>query len=170
MQLEMIKETSKTEHPETLDDVKHWADSTAERVIEFWGKQKQYVCASGITPSGVIHIGNFREIITVDFVLRALKSLGKEARFAYFWDDYDTFRKVPKDMPQQEMLNKHLRLPIVNVPDPFECKHESYARHHEARVEESLPKVGIVPEFIYQSKRYRACAYAEGVRQALCAA
>src|SRR3989344_2299282 len=155
---------------EQLDDVKHWADRTAERVIAFWGNQKKYVCASGITPSGVVHIGNFREIITVDFVVRALRDLGKEARFVYSWDDYDTFRKVPADMPQQQMLKQHLRMPIVDIPDPFECKHESYARLHEVMVEEALPLVGIAPEFLSQSKQYRACRYAEGMKQALQAA
>ncbi|HLC66838.1 MAG TPA: lysine--tRNA ligase [Candidatus Nanoarchaeia archaeon] len=158
---------SKSNIGEVSEDVQHWADSTAERVIAFWGSLPQYVCASGITPSGVVHIGNFREIITVDLVARALRDAGKKVRFIYSWDDYDTFRKIPKDMPQQEMLAKHLRMPIVDVPDPFECQHQSYAHHHETRVEESLSTVGIQPEFISQSKQYRASVYAEQMKQAL---
>ena len=75
----------------------HWADLTAERVIREKGNKKQYVCAAGITPSGIVHIGNFREIITVDLVKRALEKRGKKVRFIYSWDDYDVFRKVPKN-------------------------------------------------------------------------
>ena len=36
-----------------------------------------FVCASGISPSGSVHIGNFREIVTTYFVVRALQDLGK---------------------------------------------------------------------------------------------
>jgi lysyl-tRNA synthetase, class I len=144
----------------------HWADSVALKVIAEKGDKKKYVCAAGITPSGTIHIGNFREIITVELVVRALRKLGKEVRFIYSWDDYDVFRKVPKNMPQQEMLAKNLRKPIIEIPDPFGTE-SSYARHHEVKVEEESKKVGIYPEYLYQSKRYRALAYVEGIKTAL---
>jgi lysyl-tRNA synthetase, class I len=143
----------------------HWADQAADNLIRREDKER-YVCASGITPSGTVHIGNFREIITVDLVVKALKKKGKEVRFIYSWDDYDVFRKVPKNMPHQELLQTLLRKPIVDVPDTTE-KTESYARFNEVEVEEDLPIVGIVPEFIYQSKKYRNCDYAEGMKQAL---
>lgn len=144
----------------------HWADQTAQKIVAEWGDRDMYTCASGITPSGTVHIGNFREIISVELVVRALKSMGKKVRFIYSWDDYDVFRKVPVNMPKQEVLEKYLRFPITMVPDPFE-KEDSYARHHEVEVERILPAVGINPEFLYQSKRYRASTYAEGMKTAL---
>src|SRR3954467_493358 len=94
----------------------HWADQAAARVIAQRGDRDAYTVASGITPSGVVHIGNFREVITVDFVARALRALGKQVRFIYSWDDFDTFRKVPVNLPQQEMLKEQLRRPISRVP------------------------------------------------------
>src|SRR3990167_9576793 len=108
----------------------HWTDVTAEKIIREKGDKESYTVASGITPSGVVHIGNFREIITVDLVKRALEKRGKKVRFIYSWDNYDVFRKVPKNMPKQDVLVKFLRFPIVDTPDTFGC-HESYARHHE---------------------------------------
>jgi lysyl-tRNA synthetase class 1 len=111
----------------------HWADSVVKRVIAEKGNKKEYVVAAGITPSGTIHIGNFREMITVDLVARAFMHAGKKVRFIYSWDDYDVFRKVPKNMPQQDMLKSHMRKPIVDIPDPFGTE-ESYARHHEVSV------------------------------------
>jgi lysyl-tRNA synthetase class 1 len=87
----------------------HWADLNAEKVIREKGEKPLYTCASGITPSGTVHIGNFREIISVDLVVRALRDRGKQVRFIYSWDDYDVFRKVPKNMPQGELLAKYLR-------------------------------------------------------------
>src|SRR5688572_30036054 len=76
----------------------HWADKTAEELIEKHPGKATFVCASGISPSGVVHIGNFREAITVDFVVRALKDRDKKVRFLYSWDDYDALRKVPANL------------------------------------------------------------------------
>ena len=148
----------------------HWADQIASRIAAERGPlgegKDHYTCASGITPSGVIHIGNFREIISVDLVVRALRDAGESVRFIYSWDDFDVFRKVPPAMPNQEMLAEHLRWPITDVPDPF-GEAESYAAHNEQVLERVLPLVGVVPEYLYQTERYRSGAYAEGMRLAL---
>ena len=144
----------------------HWADQQAARIIKEKGDRESYTCASGITPSGTVHIGNFREIITVDLVVRALKDRGKNVRFIYSWDDYDVFRKVPANMPKPEVLEKYLRYPITMVPDTFE-RDENYARHHEKDIENQLPRVGIHPEFLYQADRYRANRYVEGMKKAM---
>ncbi|GAB6090717.1 lysine--tRNA ligase [Spirochaeta dissipatitropha] len=144
----------------------HWADVNAQKVIRSRGSKERYTCASGITPSGTVHIGNFREIISVDLVARAIQDHGQPVRFLYSWDDYDVFRKVPKNMPQPEMLEKYLRYPITQVPDPF-GEHESYARHNEAVLEQQLERVGIFPEYIYQAEKYQASVYAKDIRRAL---
>lgn len=144
----------------------HWTDVAADNIIREKGDKKQYTLAAGITPSGTVHIGNFREIITVDLVRRALEKRGKKVRFIYSWDDFDVFRKVPKNMPKQEILNTFLRKPIVDTPDTFGC-HKSYAEHNEKEVEESIPLVGIKPEFLYQSKKYRSGEYADEMKFAL---
>ena len=133
----------------------HWADNYAEKIIREKGDKELYVCASGITPSGTVHIGNFREIITVELVVRALRDRGKKVRFVYSWDDYDVFRKVPSNMPNREMLEGYLRKPITLTPDPSGTE-DSYARRNEKEIEELLPIVGIKPEYIYQAERYRS--------------
>ena len=122
--------------------------------------------ASGITPSGTVHIGNFREVITVDLVARALKDLGKKVRFIYSWDNFDTFRKVPANLPEQEMLAGELKRSIARIPDPYH-QHESYAAGNIARFEAELEQVGCDPEFLYQDARYSSGIYAESMRIAL---
>ncbi|MFH1972428.1 MAG: lysine--tRNA ligase [archaeon] len=144
----------------------HWTDSIVKKIVAEKGEKKKYTVAAGITPSGEVHIGNFREIITVDLVARALVKAGKKIRFIYSWDDYDVFRKVPKGLPKQDMLNKNLRKAIVDVSDPF-GNEESYARHFEVEVENDVAKVGIKPEFLYQAKKYRNGDYAKGIKTAL---
>ena len=144
----------------------HWADNYAEKIIHEKGDKKLYVCASGISPSGTVHIGNFREVISVDLVVRALRERGRKVRYICSWDDYDVFRKVPVDMPEQEMLAGYLRRPITLTPDPYGSE-DSYARYNEKQVEQLLPVLGIEPEYIYQAERYRSSIYAEGMRKAL---
>ena len=144
----------------------HWADLTAARVVATAGDKELYTVASGITPSGTVHIGNFREVITVEFMAMALRSLGKKVRFIYSWDDFDTLRKVPKNLPEQDMLRENLRRPISRVPDPYGVD-ESYAAHNRREFEEEIKKVGIQPEYLIQSQRYSAALYAEQIKQAL---
>ncbi len=144
----------------------HWADIYADKIIREKGPKDHYTCASGITPSGTVHIGNFREIISVELIVRALRDKGHNVRFIYSWDDYDVFRKVPKNMPQPELLKTFLRKPITLVPDTT-GNYSNYAEANEKAVEHLLPVVGIEPEYLYQAERYRKSLYAEGMRTAL---
>ena len=153
----------KTEKKQSLV---HWADAAADRIVRQWGDKDIYTLAAGITPSGTIHFGNFREVITVDFVAKALRARGKSIRFLFSWDDYDTFRKVPANLPEQNELKKHLFRPIVDVPDPY-GKASSYAAHHEQVFEKQLKKVGITPEFLYQADKYRKGEYRKEILLAL---
>lgn len=148
------------------DEHHHWADVAAERTLAAHPGRERITVAAGITPSGVVHIGNFREVITVDLVARALRDRGVDVRFVYSWDDFDVFRKVPSDAPKQDELSAQLGRSIADVPDPW-CDHDSYASHHIATFETSIEPLGIRPEFIRQSKAYRTGRYAEGIRKAL---
>ncbi len=144
----------------------HWADQAAAKTLAAHPDAKRVTVAAGITPSGVVHVGNFREVMTVDLVARALRDRGADVRFIYSWDDFDVFRKVPEGMPNRELLAGHLGRSIVDVPDPWD-QHDSYASHHIAQFERSLEPLGIKPEFIRQSGQYRKGTYAEGIRKAL---
>ncbi|MBK6919098.1 MAG: lysine--tRNA ligase [Deltaproteobacteria bacterium] len=149
-----------------MDELHHWADVAAARTLQAHPQRDSITVAAGITPSGVVHIGNFREVMTVDLVARALRDRGVKVRFLYSWDDFDVFRKVPADAPAAESLQQQLGRSIADVPDPW-GEHDSYASHHIASFEQSLEPLGIRPEFIRQSRAYRAGRYAEGVRAAL---
>jgi len=143
----------------------YWADQFAEKLIKSRKKNK-FTVASGITPSGTLHFGNFREIITTDIVARALKDAGAKVRFIYSWDDYDRFRKIPKNMPKQNILKKYIGFPVSQVPNVFGTKHKSYAMYLESKLEESVKLVGIYPEFINQGTLYAKNFYAEEIKTA----
>ncbi|MBW6462229.1 MAG: lysine--tRNA ligase [DPANN group archaeon] len=148
------------------EELIHWADQVADQIITEKGDKKKYVCASGITPSGTVHIGNFREIITTDLIVKAMEYRGKKIRFIYSWDDYDRFRKVPKNLPEQERLVQFIGHPVSSVPDPYGC-HDSYADHFEKELEESLKDLDLNIEFIRQNEKFKSCTYAENIRIAL---
>jgi len=140
-----------------------WADQIADTIIKKSGKKKEYVCASGITPSGEIHIGNFREIITTDMVVQALKDKGKKTRFVYSWDDFDRFRKVPVGVDKS--FEKYIGMSISEVPSPDSSEKFSYAEHFEKKFEKALDKVGVKPEYIRQSIMGKKCSYANLIKK-----
>ncbi len=150
------------------DESMFWADQEARKIIDRSPENKKYVCASGITPSGKVHIGNFREIMTVNLVVEALQNAGKKTRFIYSWDDFDRFRKVPKNLTPEAAREMQSRIgePVSEIPDPYGC-HESYGRHWQEPLEKDVHEVGAKPEFLYQHKIYRSGAYADGIRIAL---
>ena len=73
---------------ERADETKrrHWADEAARTVDERTGTA---VLSTGISPSGEIHVGNMREVLTADAVFRALRDLGRTPGFNFVADDLD---------------------------------------------------------------------------------
>lgn len=59
----------------------HWSEKIADTIIAKNPNKEEYVCAAGISPSGSIHIGNFRDIATSLFVVKALRKKGKKQGF-----------------------------------------------------------------------------------------
>ncbi len=144
---------------------RHWADAAAERIVRTRGERDRYVLAAGITPSGVVHFGNMREIITPELIARALRRLGYAVRFIYLWDDYDPFRSVPANLPGSGW-ERCLGMPLAEMPDPYGTA-GSYAGHFAGVFQERMAPLGIAPEWISQAELYTGGAYAAGVRTAL---
>ncbi len=141
-----------------------WAYDIAEKIIKERPNEKIYTIASGVSPSGFVHIGNFREIVTPFFVAKALSNLGKKVRFILSLDEYDRFRKVPGNIPAE--YRKYIGMPYVDIPSPF-SEGESYANFFEKRFLGELRQVGIEVECIYQAKEYRSGRYADKVKLAM---
>lgn len=141
-----------------------WSDKLAFGTTRKFDNTEEYVCAAGISPSGVVHVGNFREIITVDFVVKSLERMGEDVRFLYSWDDYDRFRKVPDNVP--DSFEEYIGLPLTEVPDPEGC-HSSYAEHFESQLEEQLSDMHMDIEFIRQSEKFRDGSYADLIKKSL---
>lgn len=142
----------------------HWSEKVAQRLIEANKDKKEIVCASGISPSGTVTAGNFREYITVYFVGQAVKKLGKKSRCFHSWDDFDRLRKVPKniDAPGYE---KYVGCPYSEIPSPF--GDGTYAEHFEKEFEDALKEMGLPINTVRQRENYKAGKYAENVMDAI---
>lgn len=122
------------------------------------------MCASGISPSGPIHLGNLREVMTAHLVAEDIKARGIEAVHVHSWDDYDRFRKVPVGLPQE--WAEHIGKPLAAVPDPY-GRRDSYASHFIAEFTAALRRLGVEMREIRQSQRYPAGAYNASIRHAM---
>lgn len=138
-----------------------WADEIARELVKENPNKTKFTVASGISPSGNVHMGNLREVITSFFVAKGLRDLGKEVRFIYSWDEFDRLRKVPAGV--DESFSKYIGMPYAKIPDPFGKCHKSYALHFEEPFIHALKVLGIEVEFLYQAEKYQSGEYAEGV-------
>lgn len=141
-----------------------WVDEIAEQVIATYPDAQEFTCASGISPSGEVHMGNLREVLTTWFVVKALRERGKNVRFIFSWDNYDRLRKVPADIDQS--FSKYVGMPLDRIPDPFGC-HESWARHFQQPFVDALSKLNIDVEHLYQADRYTGGMYKEKMIEAV---
>ncbi len=129
----------------------HWADVAANRLIEALGTDHDYTLATGITPSGHIHVGNMREILTAHLVHQGLIDLGVKARLLYIGDTIDPLRKVYPHLPSSYF--KYVNMPLSEIPCP--CgEHENYAEHYLDPFLESVKKLDVDMEIRYTHRMY----------------
>lgn len=141
----------------------HWAERIADELISENPQKEEFLCAAGTSPSGSVHIGNFRDVATPFFVVKALRARGKKARLMLSWDDFDRLRKVPKNIAAIDPnFDKYLGMPYCKIPDP-NGKCESFAEYYEKEYEKSLEELGIDIEYRYQGKEYLSGRYVDGI-------
>ncbi len=125
--------------------------------IEKSGK-KEVLFETGYGPSGLPHIGTFGEVARTSMVRHAVRVLTGDSiptRLIAFSDDLDGLRKVPDNVPNKDLLARHLGQPLTEVPDPFGT-HDSFGRHNNARLRAFLDRFGFDYEFKSSTDSYRA--------------
>jgi lysyl-tRNA synthetase, class I len=144
-----------------LADARAWPFEEARRLIARLdklkgGKDKTVIFETGYGPSGLPHIGTFGEVARTNMVRHAFEVLteGERAtRLICFSDDMDGLRKVPGNVPNQEMLQAYLNKPLTRVPDPF-GKFESFAHQNNAMLRDFLDRFGFAYEFMSATEAY----------------
>jgi len=132
---------------------KAWPYEEARKLLKRWPDGKPagepMIFETGYGPSGLPHIGTFNEVLRTTFVRHAYEELtgGYPTRLIAFSDDMDGLRKVPDNVPEQEMLAENLGKPLTQIPDPFGT-HESFAHHNNAMLRTFLDRFGFDYEFL----------------------
>ena len=80
-------------------------------------KNKFVLFETGYGPSGLPHIGTFGEVVRTTMVRKAFEQIsGLPTKLIAFSDDMDGLRKVPDNIPKQEIISKHLGKPLTQIP------------------------------------------------------
>ena len=149
---------------------KAWPFEEARKLVKRYETappEKGYVLfETGYGPSGLPHIGTFGEVLRTTMIRRAFEVISDiPTRLICFSDDLDGMRKVPGNVPNQEMLREHLQKPLTSVPDPFGT-HESFGHHNNAMLRRFLDTFGFEYEFISATEFYRSGQFDPILRRA----
>jgi lysyl-tRNA synthetase class 1 len=150
---------------------KAWPYEEARKLLKRWPGGKPggapVIFETGYGPSGLPHIGTFNEVARTTFVRNAFQELSDQpTRLIAFSDDMDGLRKVPDNVPNQELLHQHLGKPLTRIPDPF-GSHDSFAAHNNARLCSFLDRFGFDYEFLSATECYTSGRFDEVIRQVL---
>jgi lysyl-tRNA synthetase class 1 len=148
-----------TDHELALQ-ARAWPFEEARKLVARIGgtaPDKGYVLLqTGYGPSGLPHIGTFGEVVRTTMVRQAFRRLSDvPTRLFTFSDDMDGLRSVPDNIPNRDMVARHLGKPLTAIPDPFGT-HESFGQHNNARLRAFLDSFGFEYEFKSATECYRS--------------
>lgn len=123
-------------------NIKAWPFIEAVRLLEALNNkvpEKGYVLFStGYGPSGLPHLGTFAEVLRTTLVRTAFSQISDiPTKLLCFSDDLDGLRKVPSNLPNQEMLAQYLQYPLTSIPDPF-GQASSFGQYMNSKLESFL--------------------------------
>lgn len=151
------------------DNSKSWPFEEAKRIIQRLKtkpSEKGYaLLQTGYGPSGLPHIGTFGEVMRTTMVRHAFEILsnGYPTKLYSFSDDMDGMRKVPANVPNQEMLYQNIGKPLTSVPDPYN-KFESFAHHNNAMLRGFLDSFGFQYDFFSSTECYKSGKFDETIK------
>ena len=149
---------------------KAWPFEEARAILKRYEKkapEKGHVLfETGYGPSGLPHIGTFGEVARTTMIRRAFEVISDiPTRLICFSDDLDGMRKVPENVPQQEMLRQHMQKPLTSVPDPY-GEYDSFGGHNNAMLRRFLDTFGFEYEFYSATEFYRSGQFDDTLRLA----
>jgi len=129
----------------------YWADKFAQEIIKS-KKHKPYWVDDMKTPSGRVHIGSVRAVVTHYLVYRALIDQGLKATFSYVLEDHDPLNKLPSYLDEKK-YSKHLGKPLFQVPSP-DKGYKSFGHRWGQEYQEIFNSMGVKPKVIWGSSIY----------------
>jgi len=119
-------------------------------------KKGKIILQTGYGPSGLPHIGTFGEVARTSMVVNALNQLTDIPKeIITFSDDMDGLRKIPDNVPNQDLLNNNLHKPLTEVPDPFN-KYKSFGEHNNEMLKKFLDQFNFKYKFKSSTELYKS--------------
>src|ERR1700726_1735251 len=146
---------------EIAENSNAWPFQEARKIVARLKKhpKDEVVFETGYGPSGLPHIGTFGEVARTTMVRHAFRVLTDDkikTRLIAFSDDMDGLRKVPENVPNRDMMARHLGKPLSRVPDPFSTEFPSFGAANNARLRAFLDRFGFQYEFVSSTDYYTA--------------
>ena len=142
-----------------IQNTTSWPFVEARKLVKdrqkIFEKKGKIILQTGYGPSGLPHIGTFAEVARTTMVANAIKQLiDIPTEIITFSDDMDGLRKVPENIPNQEILKKNLHKPLTSIPDPFN-KFKSYGEHNNEMLKNFLNKFKFNYTFRSSTETYK---------------
>ena len=142
----------------------YWADKFAKQIIKS-GKHKPYWVDDMKTPSGRVHVGSLRGMITHNLIYKALLDAGAKATFSYVMEDHDPMDGLPVYLDEKK-YKKYMGMPLNVVPSP-EPGYKSYAEYFARDFIEVFNGCGCQPKIIWTSQLYKSGKMNKGIKKCL---
>ena len=127
--------------------------------------KNKIIFQTGYGPSGLPHIGTFGEVARTTMMINALNQIDKiDTELITFSDDMDGLRKVPENIPNDEILLKNLGKPLTSIPDPF-GKFNSFAEHNNTMLKQFLKKFNFEFSFKSSTENYKNGKFNESLKR-----
>jgi len=143
-----------------LDKTNAWPFVEAKKILKdkkiSIEKKGKITLQTGYGPSGLPHIGTFGEVARTSMIVNALNHLTDIPKeIITFSDDMDGLRKIPDNVPDQDLLNQNLHKPLTSVPDPFK-KYNSFGEHNNEMLKNFLNQFKFQYNFKSSTSLYKS--------------
>lgn len=164
--------------PELLEaaaDSRAWPFEEARKIVKRYEKSgfpETVLFETGYGPSGLPHIGTFGEVARTTMVRHAFHVLTEnkvKSKLLCFSDDMDGLRKVPENVPNRELMETYIGMPLTRVPDPFSNEYPSFGSANNARLRAFLDRFGFDYEFASATDYYTSGRFDETLLKMLAA-
>ncbi len=130
-------------------------------------KKNKITFQTGYGPSGLPHIGTFGEVARTTMMINALNHIQKtDHELITFSDDMDGLRKVPENIPNEEVLKKNIGKHLTAIPDPFK-KFGSFGEHNNEMLKVFLNKFNFKFNFKSSTENYKKGVFNKSLMRVL---
>lgn len=140
-----------------------WLNKAVDELLERH-PEGEIIVSSGVSPSGVYHLGTLREVLTAEALAYEARRRGRQAKHLHIVDDLDSLRKVPVNIP--DSYSQYLGKPLCDVPAP-DGSEQSYADYFVEDLFVAAEKMHLELEIVRAHEKYRSGFFVSAIERSL---